>query len=62
MFNNLNPRHMEKLFYYIFAAFGIIAAVAIAFGAYWHIYTAGACWLLVHVLKQELKTNKNNKQ
>ena len=53
---------MEKLFYYIFAAFGIIAAVAIALGAYWHIYTAGACWLLVHVLKQELKTNKNNKQ
>lgn len=31
----------------IFEAFGIIAAVAIALGAYWHIFTLGACWLLV---------------
>ena len=36
-----------KLFKMIFTALGIIAAVAIALGAYWHIFTLGACWLLV---------------
>ena len=51
---------MEKLFYHIFAAFGIIAAVAIALGAYWHLYTAAACWLLVYVLKNETKKQNNN--
>lgn len=36
-----------KAYKIIFKAFGIIAAVAIALGAYWHIFTLGACWLLV---------------
>lgn len=36
-----------KAYKFIFKAFGIIAAVAIALGAYWHIFTLGACWLLV---------------
>ena len=36
-----------KFFSVIFKVFGIIAAVAIALGAYWHIFTLGTCWLLV---------------
>ncbi len=36
-----------KAYKFIFKVFGIIAAVAIALGAYWHIFTLGACWLLV---------------
>ena len=36
-----------KAYKFIFKVFGIIAAVAIALGAYWHIFTLVACWLLV---------------
>ena len=36
-----------KAYKFIIKAFGIIAAVVIALGAYWHIFTLGACWLLV---------------
>lgn len=36
-----------KLYKMTFTALGILAAVAIALGAYWHIYTLGACWLMV---------------
>lgn len=53
---------MEKFFIYIFSVLGAACTLGISLGAYWHLYTAAGCWLLVHVLKQELKTNKNNKQ
>ena len=36
-----------KAYKIIFKVFGIIAAVAIALGAYWHIFTLGACCLMV---------------
>ena len=47
-----------KLFKMTFAALGILAAIAIALGAYWHIYTLGMCAAMVHALKHEEKTNK----
>lgn len=50
---------MNKVILYLFAAFGFVAAVAIALGAYWHIYTAAACALMVWSIRNELKTNKN---
>ena len=43
-----------KLFKMIFTVLGIIAAVAIALGAYWHIITLGICAAMVNALK----TNK----
>lgn len=47
-----------KLFKMTFAALGITAAIAIALGAYWHIYTLGMCAAMVYALKHEEKTNK----
>ena len=44
-----------KLFKMTFAALGILAAIAIALGAYWHIYTLGMCAAMVHALKHEEK-------
>jgi hypothetical protein len=41
-----------------FAVLGILAAIAIALGAYWHIYTLGTCAVMVYALKHEEKTNK----
>lgn len=49
---------MEKFFIYIFAVLGAACTLGISLGAYWHLYTAAACWLLVHVLKQELKNKQ----
>ena len=57
--NLLTPQKMNKVFLYLFAAFGIVAAVAVALGAYWHIYTLGGCVLLVWCIKSEMKTDKN---
>lgn len=51
---------MEKLFIYVFAVLGAACTIGIAFGAYWHLYTAAACWLLVYVLKNETKKQNNN--
>lgn len=48
-----------KLFKITFAILGIIAAVAIALGAYWHIYTLGACAAMVYALNKEEKANTN---
>lgn len=42
-----------KIFKAIFMVFGIVAAVAVAIGAYWHIYTLWACALLVYTIKKE---------
>lgn len=36
-----------KAYKITFKVLGLIAAVAIALGAYWHIFTLGVCWLLV---------------
>lgn len=36
-----------KAYKIIVKVIGIIAAVAIALGAYWHIYILVACWFLV---------------
>jgi hypothetical protein len=36
-----------------FAALGIIAAIAIALGAYWHIYTLGMCAVMVYAIRRE---------
>ena len=48
-----------KLFKITFAILGIIAAVAIALGAYWHIYTLGMCAAMVYALNKEEKANSN---
>jgi len=45
-----------KIYNFIFAALGIVAAVAVALGAYWHIYTLGACALMVYAIKSEQKS------
>lgn len=50
---------MEKVYIYLFTAFGVVAAVGVALGAYWHIFTAAACALLVWSIKKDIKTNKN---
>lgn len=47
-----------KMFKYTFEALGTTAAIAIALGAYWHIYTLGMCAVMVYALKHEEKTNK----
>ena len=47
-----------KLFEYVFEALGTTAAIAIALGAYWHIFTLGTCALMVWSLKEERKKNK----
>ena len=45
-----------KIYNFIFAVLGIVAAVAVALGAYWHIYTLGACALMVYAIKSEQKS------
>lgn len=45
-----------KTFQFVFSALGIVAAVAIALGAYWHIFTLGACALMVYAIKSEQKS------
>lgn len=47
-----------KLFEYVFEALGTTAAIAIALGTYWHIFTIGTCALMVWSLKAERKKNK----
>lgn len=42
-----------KAFAYIFKVLGVIAIIGIALGAYWHIYTAAACWLLASTIKKQ---------
>ena len=42
-----------KILKMTFAALGILAAIAIALGAYWHIYTLGMCAVMVYSLKHE---------
>lgn len=42
-----------------FAALGILAAIAIAFGAYWHIFTLGVCAIMVWSIKSEEKKQNN---
>ena len=50
-----------KFFKMTFAALGIIAAIAIALGAYWHIYTLGTCAAMVYAIRREEKaTNQKN--
>lgn len=46
-----------KTFKYIFVFFSILAAVAIAVGAYWHIYTLAACGFLAYALHQDEKAD-----
>ena len=45
-----------KMFEYVFEALGTTAAIAIALGAYWHIFTLGACALMVWSIKSEGKS------
>lgn len=45
-----------KIYNFIFSALGIVAAVAVALGAYWHIYTLGVCALMVYAIKSEQKS------
>ena len=45
-----------KIYNFIFSTLGIVAAVAIALGAYWHIFTLGACALMVYAAKSEQKS------
>ena len=45
-----------EAFKIIFKVFGIIAAVAIALGAYWHIYTLGVCAMILWSIKSEEKS------
>ena len=47
-----------KMFEYVFEALGTTAAIAIALGAYWHIFTLGTCTLMVWSMKAERKKNK----
>lgn len=44
-----------KLFKMTFAALVILAAIAIALGAYWHIYTLGMCAAMVYAIRKEEK-------
>ena len=46
-----------KVFKMTFAALGILAAIAIALGAYWHIYTLGICAAMVYTIRKEEKAN-----
>lgn len=46
-----------KIFEITFATLGLAAAVAIAFGAFWHIYTLAACGAMVWTIRKE-RTNK----
>ena len=49
-----------ELFKMTFAALGIIAAIAIALGAYWHIYTLGMCVAMVYAIRKEKKQSIKN--
>jgi hypothetical protein len=49
-----------KLFKMTFAALGILAAIAIALGAYWHIYTLGMCAAMVYAIRKEKKQSIKN--
>ena len=49
-----------EAFKIIFKVFGIIAAVAVALGAYWHIYTLGASALMVWTIKKDINQSKTN--
>lgn len=42
-----------KVFKVVFTILGTAAAIAIAFGAYWHIFSLGACALMVYTIKKE---------
>lgn len=42
-----------------FKTLGILAAIAIALGAYWHIYTLGTCAAIVWSIKREEKKQNN---
>lgn len=42
-----------KLFRIVLTAYGILAAIAIALGYYWHVYTLAICAALVYALKHE---------
>ena len=50
-----------KLFKMTFAALGIIAAIAIAIGAYWHIYTLGTCAAMVYAIRREERPKNGNR-
>ena len=50
-----------KLFKMTFAALGIIAAIAIALGAYWHIYTLGMCAAMVYAIRKEERPKNGNR-
>lgn len=50
-----------KLFKMTFAALGIIAAIAIALGAYWHIYTLGTCAVMVYAIRREERLKNGNR-
>lgn len=52
---------MEKLFRIVFTILGINCTICIAFGAYWHVYTAAACWLLVWAGMKFPDNPKDNK-
>ena len=50
-----------KIFKITFAALGILATVAIAAGAYWHIYTFATCAAMVYAIRKEEKaTNQKS--
>lgn len=51
-----------KLFKMTFAALGILAAIAIALGAYWHIYTLGICAAMVYAIRKEERPKNGNRQ
>ncbi len=50
-----------KLFKMTFAAFGILAAIAIALRAYWHIYTLGMCAVMVYAIRKEERPKNGNR-
>ena len=50
-----------KLFKMTFAALGILAAIAIALGAYWHIYTLGMCAAMVYAIRREERPKNGNR-
>lgn len=49
-----------KLFKMTFASIGIFAAIAIALGAYWHIYTLGTCAAMVYAIRKEERPKNGN--
>ena len=56
---------MDRIFGWIFTAFGVGALAGVVFcGAWWHLLTAAACgvlaWMLFRDAKEEAKTRKGN--